>query len=336
MRSFVPYLVSCAALLPLTASALPMEGLYRVNEPYSSQLLGGRDEGLRRAFDTLILRLTGDVQAAQSPALAALRNNPQQLITQYGVQGNTLMVEFDPTSVQRSLRQAGLGMWGNERPALLTWWLNESSEGNQLVGDGQDSANVLRNAAQYRGLPLTLPLADLNEQLAVTPETLQSGNLSSLREAASRYDADALLVVDAREADGGWQATWQVALASNQQQGPAQGQVTAANSQALADAVMLAVSGYLAPQFVAKPAISQALRLEVRGANIARFAELDRLLEPMNGQLLVAEGDRLIYSLEANPEQLRNQLSMARLQEAPTGIDDTASAGAGPLLHYRW
>ncbi|MBB3102264.1 DUF2066 domain-containing protein [Azomonas macrocytogenes] len=355
MRSIVPYLVLCSALMPLVpAVAKPMEGLYRVREPFSAQEPNAHDEGLRRAFDTLVLRLTGNPDAATSPALASLRSNPQQLITQYGVENDILMVEFDPATVQRSLRQAGMGTWGAERPSLLTWWLSESSQGTQLAGDDQESGNLLRTAAQYRGLPLLLPLADLDEQLAVTPEVVQTGNVGVLREASSRYDANALLAVAAREAEtGGWQATWQLWLANKE----GKGEVSAANPQALADAVMVAVNGYLAPQFVARPEATQALRLEVRGANISRFAELDRLLEPMNGELIVVEGDRLVYRLQANPEQLRTQLAMARLQEVPappppppaqqaptvnaSGQPVAAplpppSEGTGTLLHYRW
>jgi hypothetical protein len=43
--------------------------------------------------------------------------------------------------------------------------LNDSVEGSNLVGDGQAAAEPLRRAAQHRGLPLRLPLADLQEQL---------------------------------------------------------------------------------------------------------------------------------------------------------------------------
>ena len=48
---------------------------------------------------------------------------------------------------------------------------------------------------------------------------------------------------------------------------------------------------------------------------MARFAELDRLLEPFGGSLLRVESDRLVYRVNASPEQLRAQLSLARLHE---------------------
>ena len=77
-----------------------------------------------------------------------------------------------------------------------------------MLGDGRDSAAPLRAAAQHRGLPLRLPLADLSEQLLATPEAFGANSQQTLGEASERYDADVLLAVHAREGDSGWQAQW--------------------------------------------------------------------------------------------------------------------------------
>ncbi|MCE6983853.1 DUF2066 domain-containing protein, partial [Pseudomonas frederiksbergensis] len=87
----------------------------------------------------------------------------------------------DPGSTERALRQAGLALWGNNRPSILGWWLNDSAEGSSLVGDGQGSAEPLRRAAQHRGLPLRLPLADLQEQLVATGKNLEGTDPAPLR-----------------------------------------------------------------------------------------------------------------------------------------------------------
>jgi hypothetical protein len=79
------------------------------------------------------------------------------------------------------LHQAGLSLWGANRPAILAWWLNDASDGSSLVGDGQSSAALLHQAAQHRGLPLRLPIADLSEQLLATPENLGATEPKALR-----------------------------------------------------------------------------------------------------------------------------------------------------------
>ena len=71
-----------------------------------------------------------------------------------------------------------------------------------------------------------------------------------------------------------------------------------------------------------------------------------RLLEPFGARLLKVEGDRLEYQVNASPEQLRAQLALAGLQEAPPEAPAPAAdpqAAAAPqvvprdnVLRFRW
>ncbi len=352
MRLIYRSLILCLALgMALPSQAEQLRGLYQVHEAVSGQQAQERAAALQRAFDTLLLRLTGDAEVGKRQAVAALREDPQQLISKYGYEGEHIVVDFDPGTTERSLRRAGVALWGANRPSVLAWWLNERVEGTQLLGDGQDSAAPLRAAAQHRGLPLRLPLADLSEQLLATPEAFGANSQRTLGEASERYDADVLLAVHAREGDSGWQAQWKVWLDDGQRDGKAKGE----NLEALADAVMLAVSQYLAPRYVVAPGAASDITLEIIGADVARFAELDRLLEPFGGSLLRVESDRLVYRVNASPEQLRAQLSLARLHEVsedelpldarqpmgegPEGTEPAqppADSQGGTVLRFRW
>ncbi|MGF6692587.1 hypothetical protein M2318_002659 [Metapseudomonas resinovorans] len=346
MRLIASVFLLCLTLLGPSAHAETVNDLYQVREPVTSQQPEERNQALVRALDTLVLRLSGDPKAAQSPALDAVRKDPQQLISQYGYEGQTLVVDFDPITAERTLRQAGIPLWSANRPAILAWWLNRSGEGsNSLVGDGQETAAPLRQAAQNRGLPLRLPLADLNEQLLATPEQLTSAAPGALTQASERYGADALLAVDASETDGKWQAQWRLWLGDSREQGTAEG----ADSTAVADAVMSAVSQRLAPRFVVARGAGQSLELEVQGANLERYAELSRLLEPFGARLLKVEGDRLEFQVTATPEQLRAQLALAGLQESPPEAPAAPAPSADPqaapapqvvprnnLLRFHW
>ncbi|MCQ4300884.1 DUF2066 domain-containing protein [Pseudomonas songnenensis] len=349
MRVIYRLIVLCVALgAALPSQAEQLRGLYQVREPVSGQQAEERAAALQRAFDTLLLRLTGDAQVAKRQEVAALRDDPQQLISKYGYEGEHIVVDFDPGTTERSLRRAGVSLWGSNRPTLLVWWLNERVEGTQLLGDGQDGAAPLRSAAQHRGLPVRLPLADLSEQLLATPDAFGANSRQTLGDASERYDADVLLAVHAREADSAWQGVWKVWLDDEERDGKAK----ADSLEGLADAVLLAVSQYLAPRYVVAPGAASDLTVEIIGADVARFAELDRLLEPFGGSLLRVESDRLVYRVNASPEQLRAQLSLARLHEVPEDelpLDasqpmvepgDEAAAPAAPqggtVLRFRW
>lgn len=125
--------VLCFSLLGLPVFAATVPNLYQVHEPVSSQQPGERDAGLVRALQTLLVRLTGNPQAPQNPALAGYLKDPQQLISQYAFENGpplALVVDFDPTATGNALRAAGLPSWGANRPAVLAWWLNESADGS--------------------------------------------------------------------------------------------------------------------------------------------------------------------------------------------------------------
>lgn len=352
MRFFRSLFVGCLSVVSLASHAETVKSLYQVREPVTSQTPDERDQATQRALDTLVLRLTGDPKAAQNPGLADIRKDPQQIISQYGFDAGppeVLKVDFDPASTGQALRRAGLSLWGANRPSILAWWLNDSTEGSSLVGDGQSSAEPLRRAAQHRGLPLRLPLADLSEQLVATAPTLEGTDATPLRDASERYNADALLAVHAREEAGQWQAKWHLWLGDQKEAGSVQG----ADQAALADAVMLAVNQRLAPRFVVKPGASGEQLLEVQGMSLERYATLGRLLEPFGARLVNVDADRILYRVNGSAEQLRSQLSLAKLQEvpaseAPAPVAPVQPAGEGaapavastpalvPQLRFRW
>ena len=358
MRLSTLLLAGCLSLFSLSGLAETVSNLYQVREPVSGQSPDERGRAIQAALETLVLRLTGDAKAAQGSALAGLRKDPQQIISQYGYEAGppeTLLVDFDPATTDRALRQAGLPIWGSNRPSILGWWLNDSVEGSNLVGDGQGAAEPLRRAAQHRGLPLRLPLADLSEQGIGTAKTLEGSDATSLKEASERYGADAILAVHAKEDAGQWQGKWRLWLGEQREQGTATGD----SSEALADAVLSAVSQRLAPRFVAKPGASTGLVLQVQGMTLERYAELLRLLEPLGGRLKAVEADRVNFEVAGNPEQIRAQLALAKLQEVPvseavpvqaapaqpapvdaasqpTAPAPTIVPTAAPQLYFRW
>lgn len=329
MRVITRLLAVCSLfLLALNAQAAPVPGLYQVRENVASQQTAERARALQQALDTLIVRLTGDPDVITRPELETLRETPQNLVSRYVYDGNTLVVDFDSSTTNAALRQLGLSLWGADRPELLAWWMTDTPDGARLVGDAQEHAAWLQAAAQHRGLPLRLPLADLTEQMLVTPDVLLASDAHELRKVSLRYGADALMAVRARPAREGWQARWQVWIGKDL----LQGQATGDNLPALGDAVLLAVQQRLAPRFVVRPEMESVVTLVVDHADLIRYAELERLLEPFQPRLRKVEGARLVYRLQASPDQLRSQLALLRLREVPPPVRLTPNGGEPGVL----
>ena len=117
--------------------------------------------------------------------------------------------------MQGLIRAAGLPIWRAQRERVLVWVVLADGTRRQILGTTSDVPLVagLNQGARDRGLPLTLPLLDLEDQLAVDPAAVW-GRLSQVIDPASRrYGADVLLLgritpLDADE-EGGWDSDWE-------------------------------------------------------------------------------------------------------------------------------
>lgn len=313
MRRLVLSLLTSLLVLSPFAHAEVVDNLYQVREPVTSQQPDERNAALKRALQELVVRLTGNPQSAQTPALASALAAPESLITQYGYDAGppqVLVVNFDPAATERALGQAGLSVWGANRPVVMVWWLNDADGGATLLGDGQPASASVQRGAQSAGLPIRLPLADLNEQLAGTAANIDASDPTVLRQASERYGANALLAVHAKPQGNGWQAQWRLWNGGAVEQGSSQ----AADQDALAAAVLQDVASRLSKKFVSRPGTTEPLTLVADNSNFERYAQLQKVLEPLSSRLVKVEGTQLTYDLTANPDQLQAQLGLAGLQ----------------------
>jgi len=332
MRRLVLSLLASLLVLSPLARAEVVDNLYQVREPVTSQQPDERNAALKRAFQVLAVRLTGDPQAGQNPGLASALAAPEALITQYGYDAGppeVLVVNFDPAAAERALGQAGLSVWGANRPVVMVWWLNDADSGASLVGDGQPASAAVQRGAQRAGLPIRLPLADLSEQLAGTAANIDASDPTALRQASERYGANALLAVHAKPQGNGWQALWRLWNGGAAEQGSSQ----AADQDALAAAVLQDVGARLSKKFVSRPGTTQPLTLIADNSNFERYAQLQKVLEPLSSRLVKVEGTQLTYDLTANPDQLQAQLGLAGLQpaSAPTPVAPAPAAAGAPV-----
>ena len=108
----------CCAMVSAHSLAAPVSDLYKVREPVASQQPAEREEALRKAFDTLVLRLTGDPKTDQA-AVAQLRKDPQQLISRYAYEdGAVVVVPMQYNAVPPRLLQEMMAAVGKACPLV--------------------------------------------------------------------------------------------------------------------------------------------------------------------------------------------------------------------------
>jgi len=203
----------------------------RLSDPFQTEVDAegrdsvSRDAALERALRDVLVRVTGSTISVNEPAAQALLKQPGRLVEQYrfldvpagepgAAQQLRLWVQFDGVALAREVRRAGLPYWGRERPDVLVWLAVDDRGQRYLVAENAQRAvaDALNQAASRRGLPLTLPLMDLQDQRAVQFTDIWGGFIGSVEAASQRYRPQIILLGKLGRARGrsGWRADWTV------------------------------------------------------------------------------------------------------------------------------
>jgi hypothetical protein len=178
-----------ALLVVASARAVTVPNLYETAQPVD----GSRDAAFVEALKTVLVRVSGQRDAALRVGEIS---DPRKYVQRFGfTAGNVLEVGFDAASVDRLLSNAGLPIWGRERPATVVMFGVEEAGGGWrwLAADTPArEREAIERIARERGLPLKWPVMDAQERSEASSDS------PGLMQAASRYGADAVLLGRAR------------------------------------------------------------------------------------------------------------------------------------------
>jgi len=121
-----------------------------------------------------------------------------------------LRVVFAQRRIEQLLKDREIPTWDVYRPQVLVWLAFDDGQRRTLVAADDDSGidEALREVAERRGLPLLLPLLDMEDQRRVEYFDIQGGFLDRVREASSRYNAPLVLIGHVYRANGDWRGEW--------------------------------------------------------------------------------------------------------------------------------
>jgi|HubBroStandDraft_1064217.scaffolds.fasta_scaffold246795_2 Uncharacterized protein conserved in bacteria (DUF2066) len=127
------------------------------------------------AMRQVLVRLTGERDAAGDPALAALITGARRYVQlQRSTTAGATRVLFDASTLGDALSAAGRRVWGPDRP--LVWVLLPQQE-----GAGADALRArLVTAAQARGLPIVIATTDATAAAAPLAAARRAGAAAAL------------------------------------------------------------------------------------------------------------------------------------------------------------
>ncbi len=315
----------CGAMLFwFTPGAVAVEGqgdLYAATIPVASQDQGERQQAFRRAFEQVLIKASGNRTTPGHPVITKALAQPERYVAQFRYLGELepsarygesptralrLWTRFDAAAVRVLLRDANVPAWGQVRPSVLLWFALEQANGPVVFGADSSSrlTAVLEDAAAQRGLPLILPLLDLEDRSRLSASNLWAGFEEDILAASRRYQSEAVLVARAYHSlSGQWEARWRLFLAgSSSRDWSARG---AALEPLLEEGVHQA-AGYIAERFLAvsRSTGADGIELVVGGINtLSDYAHILSYLEALevvsSVQVEKLQGDQVWFLVMA-------------------------------------
>lgn len=339
-------LVFAALLLIAGPLAAQEVDLFRASVPVTAQDQKQLQAALAQALAQVVVKVGGQKQLLQSPAVQAALREPNRYVLQFGYEKAVaadgaaalrLAASFQPEAVRQLLRGNGLPIWPLPRPDLLVWLVVDDGGARTMVGGDKhaDIVQQLREAAATRGVALTLPLQDLEDNLALGENELWQLQRDAVERASGRYSKDTILFGRVSRAGAEVSGRWQLLH---------RGDLQGFDSRA-ADTAQFALAGIdrAADALAAKYAVvtrnggGGVMTLVVQDIHsYADYAQAQAYLQRMEviSQLavIVVDGSGVAFRANVSDEaQLRQMMALDRNLR----LDDTAAAQPG-TVYFRW
>ncbi|TCK17834.1 hypothetical protein DFR30_1084 [Thiogranum longum] len=339
-------LICCLCLLVLDQSALAarLDNLFQADAPASGRDPAARQAALKQALATVLVRITGDATLANNGQARTLLREPGRFVAQYRFNETParkpgaapelhLWAQFDEVALTRALRDLGLPYWGRDRPDVLVWLAVDDGGKRFLVSDTSRNslADTLHDAAQQSGLPVSLPLLDLQDQRAVSFSDLWGGFLGPVQKASERYRPQVVLVGRVDRSRSGWNGQWTLLGAGASHNWTVHG-VSAEDTvqKGLSESTSLLASRY------AVVASDQGSRqVSVQGIDrLEDFARVQGYLSSLSPveqvQVAMVKGDEVQFSLQLSTSE-QSLVRLIRLGH----VLEPLSTGADALWQFR-
>ena len=345
-------------LLSAPAFSLTVDGLYSaevaVEDQSSAQMLRAKKEGLTQ----VLVKVTGQTQSLNNPRIRTALVDADDYLQRFsfttklanGKPQAVVELAFDKLQVNQLIRDSGLPIWGTDRAAVLVWLVEDIQGTRQIVNDDDHPmvAQIMSQADQ-RGMPLLWPLLDLEDQVAINAGALWGLFRDAIKNASSRYQADAVLVGRMfQDSQQLWRVEWNFWLDEVEQQWSSEGDDLAA----LVDPLQDRLSSSLVAKFALASDIERAsddahqsaiLRVD-QVTQFDDYVELRAMLQAIAGiqrvQLHSANGDTLEFRIFAQSHltQVKSIVDLKRRLQPVDDIDTEQDIDLddGPLWHYQW
>lgn len=184
-----------------TSSAVEVNDLYQAKVVVKSQSTSDREIALKKAMEIVLLKVGARQEILSQPEIRQAVNSFQQYLSQYGYQridnNNVLEVNFNEQKINQLFQDNNLPIWGNLRPKILLWLVEEDGLRRRIIGESADNPfpQIIEDFSSVSGLPISMPLMDLTDIGQIVLADIWGRFAEPIRQASSRYLAEASVVI---------------------------------------------------------------------------------------------------------------------------------------------
>lgn len=196
---YLAWLLAAACALP--AYALTKVDIYSTGVVVDAQQPNADELARQKGMLEVLIKASGDLNAASNPVVKKALGKSSQYITQLGytqVDGEQAMrLSFNSQQINTLLTQADLPSWPVDRKNVMVWLVEDSGYDRTIVWEHSNSqaASQLKKEANRRGLPITFPIGDFDDITGIQTTDLWGGFVDPIAEATARYPVDAIAVI---------------------------------------------------------------------------------------------------------------------------------------------
>ncbi|AFJ03757.1 hypothetical protein Q7C_2636 [Methylophaga frappieri] len=267
-----------------SAQAAQVAHLYQAEVAIDSQSESDRNRVLPDALKQVIVKLVGDRQQVNQADITAILADAQRYVGQFAYQQVNadnmdltspqelaVVIDFDKPTLDRALEQVGLPRWGANRPQILFWIASEQAGQHQLIADETDAVTVtLKSLAKQRGLPVLMPVMDLEDQSQISFSDIWTGNVAALNRASNRYGAKLVVSLQIRGNNDQTGISWQLLSGDETQRWSSEGPLSDALAQGMHE-----LADRLGRRFAIQTGEATAYKLQI--SNVQNYADYQRL-----------------------------------------------------------
>ena len=323
-------------------SAAEVTDLYQAQSAVASQSEEDRQRLAPELLKQVVVKVVGDRRAVEHADISALVTDADRYVDQYyyqqipnsdsdvAEQQLALMLEFNAEGINNALQRIGLPVWDKIRPETLFWVAIEYAGKQQLIGEGDEDSLLfhIEQAAKKRGIPLLLPLMDLEDQTQLTFNDVATGNNTAVKQASERYGSSVIVSARLRGNEESVEISWQALLGEEVERWSSQGDVKTAIQNGVDE-----FADRLGRRLNISFSESDNTEMEIHVSGIEDYDGYSRLMDYLGSLQVVSDikvgslGSEkldLVLLIQAEPEKFRQLLAMGRVIE-PDTTDDSGS-----------